>query len=144
MGAIPRPAFSLIQGPRMTRSRFLGPEKNHCHTHTDDRSTCRASCRSITPACCANMTTSRLTSLSERYRQRLVEQLQKKGAIRSTRLAQAFARIPREEFVSVFLKKLSLAPLACPLIQLKHIGWSRYLQGVPQCDYRGVIALCWV
>ena len=68
----------------------------------------------------------------------------KKGAIRSTRLAQAFARIPREEFVSVFLKKLSLAPLACPLIQLKHIGWSRYLQGVPQCDYRGVIALCWV
>jgi len=53
------------------------------------------------------MTTSRLTSLSERYRQRLVEQLQKKGAIRSTRLAQAFARIPREEFVSVFYDRSS-------------------------------------
>src|SRR6266566_4890058 len=87
------------------------------------------------------MKTSRLTSLSETYRQRLVEQLQKKGAIRSTRLAQAFASIPREEFVSIFLKKLSLAPLACPLIQLKHIGWSRYLQGYPNASIE-VLSLC--
>lgn len=48
------------------------------------------------------MVTSRNDSLSANYRQQLVTTLQKKGAIRRTSLAQAFARIPREEFVSCF------------------------------------------
>lgn len=53
------------------------------------------------------MTTSRPASISAAYRQRFVEQLQNKGAIRQTRLAQAFARIPREEFVSLFYDRAS-------------------------------------
>jgi len=46
--------------------------------------------------------TSHSDSLSAAYRQQLVTTLQKKGAIRRPHLAQAFARIPREEFVSFF------------------------------------------
>lgn len=48
------------------------------------------------------MVTSHSESLSAQYRQQMVMTLQNKGAIRSTRLAQAFARIPREEFVPFF------------------------------------------
>ena len=43
-----------------------------------------------------------VTSLSSDYRQQMVTALQNRGAIRSSRLAQAFAEIPREEFVSFF------------------------------------------
>src|SRR5690348_15997894 len=44
-----------------------------------------------------------VTSVSgAEYRQQMVTILQNMGAIRSTRLAQAFARIPRDAFVSFF------------------------------------------
>jgi len=46
-------------------------------------------------------------SLSADYRQQLVVALQKSGAIRRTHIAQAFARIPREEFVSFFYDRPS-------------------------------------
>lgn len=48
------------------------------------------------------MVTSLNDALSADYRHQMVTTLQKKGAIRRIRLAQAFAQIPREEFVSFF------------------------------------------
>lgn len=57
-----------------------------------------------------------ITSLSSAaYRQQMVTMLQNKGVIHTTRLAQAFARIPREEFVPFFFER--------PAGQLM---WERY------------------
>ncbi len=53
------------------------------------------------------MVISHSESLSADYRQQLVVALQKSGAIRRTHIAQAFARIPREEFVSFFYDRPS-------------------------------------